>query len=241
MVAVSIIVPCYNEEERGRTFIPRLVTFCNEVLGDYELILIDDGSIDGTYDLLQNAALFDRKKIRVLKNTTNLGKGAAIRKGVLAARGDVVLFIDADGATSVEQIPMLLKQMGDADIAIGYRYSKQSTVVQPWLRLITGTLFNIYVNLIFQLHIYDCLCGFKAFKRDVAIDLFNDLVDARWLFDVEVLYLAKQRNYRIKTLPIHWVHKKGTKIKLSDPFMFLVKLLVLKQKIDKRHSFRAIP
>jgi len=234
MVATSIIVPCYNEAERGKAFIHELANFCKTNLADYEVILIDDGSTDKTYELIARAAATDKENIRVLRNDVNLGKGATVMRGVFESSGNVVLFIDADGATCAEQIPKLLRQLENNDIVIGYRYSKQSTVIQPVVRLITGTLFNLYVNMIFRLHIYDCLCGFKGFQRNVARDLFADLIDKRWLFDVEVLYKAKMKGYRIKTLPTHWVHKAGTKIKLLDPLIFIIQLLLLKREIDKR-------
>lgn len=225
--SVSIVVPAYNEAGRVDPFLLDLAAFLDGWGGSHEVLLVDDGSADDTRRHL-DAACAGRAAWRVLVQPRNLGKGAAVQRGVREARGDAVLFLDADGATSPDQIPALLAALADAPFAIGDRHDPASRTVQPPLRRLTSWGFNRYVRILFRTGVRDQLCGFKALRREAARTLFTELSDPRWTFDVELLWRARRLGMRVATVPIRWTHRAGTKFRLLDPARMALRLLRLR-------------
>jgi len=230
---LSIIVPAYNEEKRIKIFLEQLIKFAKSNLKNYEIILVDDGSIDNTINVIRRETK-KSKNVKVISYKLNRGKGFAVKKGIFASKGNLILFIDADGSITPDQIPTLLKKLTDYDVVVGDRSAANSKVKAIKSRKIIGIIFNFYASILFGTKVKDNLCGFKGFHREVAIDLFKNLVSQRWLFDVELFYKIRKRDYTVYNLPINWEHKQGSKIRFIDPFKMLFQLLALRIKlIDK--------
>ena len=224
---VSIIVPCYNEESRIKPFLTSLIQFSKANLKNYEIVVVNDGSKDKTLDVLKEFS----KDIKLVSYDKNKGKGGAVREGILSAKGEKILFIDADGSIQPDEIPKMLEKLDNYDVVVGDRASKDSDVNAIALRNITGKLFNFYVNVLFGYKTWDNLCGFKGFKKEIAKDLFTDLIAYGWIFDVELFYKIHKKNYTLYKLPIKWVHKGDSKIKLLDPFKMFFQLIKLRMKL----------
>ena len=211
---LSVVVPCYNEELR----LPRTIEQIERYLGSrgdrYELILVDDGSADGTRRVMEEAAARN-KSIRIVALPVNRGKGRALAEGVRVSRGDYVLVTDADLSTPIEELPKLEAALAaGAGVAIGSRAIKGSRVElsQPIYRVLMGKAFNIIVQLVLLPGIWDTQCGFKLFRGDIARDVFEGLTTDGFGYDPEVLYLAKRRGVRIAEVPVVWRNSAPTKV-----------------------------
>jgi dolichyl-phosphate beta-glucosyltransferase len=211
---LSVVVPCYNEELR----LPRTIEQIERYLGSrgdrYELILVDDGSADGTRRAMEEAAARN-KSIRIVALPVNRGKGRALAEGVRVSRGDYVLVTDADLSTPIEELPKLEAALAaGAGVAIGSRAIKGSRVElsQPIYRVLMGKAFNIIVQLVLLPGIWDTQCGFKLFRGDIARDVFEGLTTDGFGYDPEVLYLAKRKGVRIAEVPVVWRNSAPTKV-----------------------------
>lgn len=209
---ISIIIPFKDEEFRLPNTVKQVLEYFFSRGEEFELILVDDGSTDATVERL--VGFLEKSWVRLLRHDVNMGKGAAIRTGVLNSRGEFVLFMDADMATPIEEFEKLFSAIrGGADIAIGSRARKQSEITkrQPLHRVAIGKIGNALIRLLLGLPFVDTQCGFKMFTRTVAADLFSDLRFPRWSFDYEILYLAQRRGYKIVEVPIVWRDMPGSK------------------------------
>ena len=211
---LSVVVPCYNEELR----LPRTIEQIERYLGArgdrYELILVDDGSADGTRRVMEEAAARN-KSIRIVALPVNRGKGRALAEGVRVSRGDYVLVTDADLSTPIEELPKLEAALAaGAGVAIGSRAIKGSRVElsQPIYRVLMGKAFNIIVQLVLLPGIWDTQCGFKLFRGDIAREVFEGLTTDGFGYDPEVLYLAKKKGVRIAEVPVVWRNSAPTKV-----------------------------
>ncbi len=225
---VSIIVPAYNEERRIGRFMSALSDFCKRKLtGKYEIIVVDDGSKDGTLEMLRHFERRD-KHLRVMTYPVNEGKGYAVRKGILDAKGEKIVFIDADGSTMPQEILSMLKWLDKYDVVVGNRRDKKSKIITSKYRKLTQIIFNLFAMILFRSDVDDNLCGFKGFRRKAARDLFRELHDNGWIFDVEIFYKIRKRKYSLKKIPICWTHIGESKIKPFDPLRMFLKLLKLR-------------
>jgi len=209
-----VVIPCYNEELR----LPRTIEQIERYLGArgdrYELILVDDGSGDGTRRVMEEAVARN-KLIRIVALPVNRGKGRALAEGVKVSRGDYVLVTDADLSTPIEELPKLEAALAaGAGVAIGSRAIKGSRVElsQPIYRVLMGKAFNIIVQLVLLPGIWDTQCGFKLFRGDIARDVFEGLTTDGFGYDPEVLYLAKRKGVRIAEVPVVWRNSAPTKV-----------------------------
>lgn len=227
----SIIVPMYNEEKRITPFLTNLIKFSEKKLKDYEIILVNDGSKDNT-DKVVKGIIKNNKNIRLISYKPNGGKGNAVKVGFKNARGKKVLFIDADGSIQPDEIPRMIEKLDKYDVVVGNRYAKESKVKRHWLRAVYSFFFNTIVKILFQSRVRDNLCGFKGFKKNIADNLFNDLIDKRWVFDVELFFKIKKKSYSLYELPIKWVHVGGSQVKMfSDPVKWFLRLIILRIKL----------
>lgn len=187
----------------------------------YEIIVVDDGSTDSTIDVVNS---IKNKKIKVLTNKKNMGKGYSVKKGILNAKYPLVLFSDSDLSTPIEELEKFLDHIDDYDIVIASRNMRGSVikVKQPFYRQWLGKTFPFLVNLIVLDGFNDTQCGFKLYKTDVAKKVVAFQRLHRWSFDVEVLYIAKKMGYKIKEAPVVWIDKKGSKVNpLADGIRML--------------------
>jgi dolichyl-phosphate beta-glucosyltransferase len=211
---LSIVVPSYNEEAR----LPRSIELIERHLAasgiSYELILVDDGSSDGTREI-QDAAARRNPAVRLVALPRNRGKGRALAEGVAVAKGAEILVTDADLSTPIEELDKLRAAVhGGAGVAIGSRALRGSRVEisQPVYRVLMGKVFNLLVQALLLPGIWDTQCGFKLFRADVAHEVFAGLTTDRFGYDPEVLYLAKKRGVKIAEVPVVWRNSAPTKV-----------------------------
>ncbi|MBT7903010.1 glycosyltransferase family 2 protein [Candidatus Woesearchaeota archaeon] len=219
---ISIVIPAYNEEKRIGNSLKKIIKFCNKNLTDYELIIVNDFSKDNTLEIINKNK---NKKTKVLKNKKNKGKGYTVKRGILNAKYPLVLFSDSDLATPIEEILKMLKYIPKYDIIIASRNLKKSDVrvKQSWYRQIMGKTFPIIVNMLAVPGIRDTQCGFKLFKTDLAKKIVSKQTINRWAFDVELLFIARKMNLKIKEVPIIWIDKEGSTI--TNPLRDATKML----------------
>jgi dolichyl-phosphate beta-glucosyltransferase len=211
---LSVVVPCYNEEQR----LPRTVDQIERHLDGsgtaYELILVDDGSSDGTRAVM-DAAAANHDAVRIEALPHNRGKGRALAVGVEAAKGDEILVTDADLSTPIEELDKLQAALSDgAGIAIGSRALRGSRVEvsQPVYRVLMGKVFNLIVQAVLLPGIWDTQCGFKLFRADVARRVFAGLITDGFGYDPEVLYRARKQGVKIVEVPVVWRNSAPTKV-----------------------------
>jgi dolichyl-phosphate beta-glucosyltransferase len=213
---LSIVVPAYNEARRLAGTLPRVIEYAARLDEPVEVIVVDDGSVDGTCEVaatVGKACGF----VTALRSGQNRGKGAAVRRGMLAARFGHVLFTDADLSTPIEETGKLRAALAEgADVAIGSRRLARSDIQvhQPWLREVAGRTFSGLVSLVLLPGIHDSQCGFKAFRRGVAREIFGRQRLDGFGFDAEVLWLARRLGYRVAEVPIVWRDDRRSKLRL---------------------------
>jgi dolichyl-phosphate beta-glucosyltransferase len=215
-VWLSIVIPAYNERLRLPATVLETIRWCHVQEVRYEIIIVDDGSTDDTLSLGQLLEQHDRN-LRTLA-CPHKGKGAAVRMGMLNARGRFVLFMDADGATPLSEIPRLLMALESGhQIAIGSRVPQDPgdvTIETSLHRKIIGRVFALFVNVLAVSGIGDTQCGFKMFRREVIKPLFSRQRLDGFAFDVELLYIARQLHMSIAEIPVNWRNQAGSKVRL---------------------------
>ena len=225
-VALSIVIPAYNEERR---ILPTLKTIADYLArGNWsaEILVVDDGSTDATADLVLESS-GRLPGLRLLKNGRNRGKGYSIRHGFTESRGALVLLTDADLSTPIGEIEKLLPALREegSGIAVGSRGLDPSTVEVPqgWLRQSMGRSFNLLVRLLTGLSIRDTQCGFKLLKRDLFVPIFKAARVDRFSYDVEILYLARRRGIRVAEIPVIWRNSPQSRVSMiGDPLQMLL-------------------
>ena len=216
VAGLSIVMPAYNEARRLPGTLPRVVEYASRLDEPAEIILVDDGSSDGTAEVTASIAA-KSSLVTLLRSDRNRGKGAAVRRGMLAARFGHVLFSDVDLSTPIEEAAKLRGALGrGADVAIGSRRLTGSDIQvhQPWLRDLAGRTFSGVVSLMLLPGIRDSQCGFKAFRRATARELFGRQRLDGFGFDAEILWLARQLGYRIDEIPIVWRDDRRSNVRL---------------------------
>lgn len=210
----SIVIPAYNESARLAASLERVLSYVHSQQWNVEVIVVNDGSRDNTADIIRSFAAKD-PTLRLVENPGNRGKGYSVRNGVLQAKGDIVLFTDADLSSPIEEAAKLLRALDDgADIAIGSRWLRAETQTQrqPLHRQLFGRVFNLLLRLTLGLKFKDTQCGFKAFKRPAAQAIFPQQKIERWGFDPEILFLARKAGFKVVEIPVAWGHSGGTRI-----------------------------
>jgi glycosyltransferase involved in cell wall biosynthesis len=213
--SLSIVIPAYNEEARLPATLRQISAWLDAQTWSFrEIVVVDDGSRDRTAEAAARFA-----GVRVLRNPGNRGKGYSVRHGMLEARGEWILFSDADLSTPIEEAGKLWAAAGenDAHVAIGSRALDRSLigVHQPAIREASGRLFNLLMRAITGLPFRDTQCGFKLFEAGAAKDVFRRQALDGFGFDVEVLALARARGYRVVEVPVRWDNAEGTKVGLG--------------------------
>jgi glycosyltransferase involved in cell wall biosynthesis len=210
----SIVIPAYNEGKRLAPTLEQVTGYIRQQGWDAEVVVVNDGSRDNTAEIVR--AFAERTPtVRLVENPGNRGKGYSVRHGILKARGDVIVFSDADLSSPIEEMPKLLQAIdAGADIAIGSRWlqAKLQTTRQSLHRQLFGRIFNGLNRVILGLGFADTQCGFKAFTRRAAQTILPLQRIERWGFDPEILFLARKFGFRVDEVPVRWGHVGGTRI-----------------------------
>ncbi|HEX5386787.1 MAG TPA: dolichyl-phosphate beta-glucosyltransferase [Gemmatimonadales bacterium] len=217
-IAVSVVVPAYNEEGRLEPTVREIAEYFRASGRSIECIVVDDGSRDGTSGVAAALAA-EFPEVRLIRLAENRGKGYAVRSGMVNARGALVLFTDADGATPIAELERLEAAVAaGADVAIGSRglagagVTVRARTYRRWI----GRAFHLLVRLLATGKYVDTQCGFKLFRGEVAHDLFSRMRTAGFGFDVELLVMAEQRGYAVAEVPVNWTHRAGSKVNLAS-------------------------
>ena len=213
---LSIVIPSYNEELRLPRTLERIRAWVDATRIGTEVIVVDDGSNDATARVVKESAAV-WPDLRLVSNPGNRGKGFSVRHGALEARGRLLLFSDADLSAPIEEAPKLLKALETHDAAIGSRALDRRVIEvhQSKLREAAGVIFNLIVRITLGLSFADTQCGFKAFRRDKCMVLFEKQKIERFGFDPELLYLAKRHGLKVAEIPVRWAHDPGTRIAMA--------------------------
>jgi len=237
---LSVIIPAFNEAARLPATLRQVLEFFGRPGGpaSFEVVVVDDASQDRTSEVVKKCDC-PRGRLRLVRNGRNRGKGASVRRGMAAARGERLLFTDADLSTPITEYSRLAAALdAGADIAIGSRAVPGAKVLtpQPVYRTCMGKTFNLFVQLISVPGIHDSQCGFKLFTRQAARRLFRRLTVLRFGFDVEILFLARKARLRVAEIPVTWRNSLPSKVSpLKDAFIMFLDLF----RIRCRHiSFK---
>jgi glycosyltransferase AglD len=209
---VTIILPAYNEGAILRRNVVKLDGMLQGILDDFEIIISEDGSTDGTGDIAKS---LENGRIRVLRSEKRLGKGAAIRRAAGQSKGGIVIFMDADLASNPQHVRELVGLMENgADIVIGSRYLRDSRSSRNAVRFVASRSYNWLVRAALGSKLSDHQCGFKAFRKERVLPVIEQVEDEKWFWDTELLVRAQKKGLVIKEIPIEWKEAKGSKFRL---------------------------
>lgn len=225
---LSIIIPAHNEELRLPPVLESYAAFFSEKYGnEVELIVVPNFCNDQTSEVARRIG--ERfPQVNVLADPGQVGKGGAVMLGAESAQGDLIGFVDADGATSPAAFDALVNDTGKSDCIIASRWLKDSQVQprQSLSRRVMSRCFNVFVRILFGLKITDTQCGAKVFGRDVIQEILPRLGLTNWAFDVDLLFQAKRAGYSIREVPTVWNDKEGSKIRYVSSSLEMVMALV---------------
>jgi dolichyl-phosphate beta-glucosyltransferase len=217
VVDLSVVVPAFNEEKRLGQTLPEMVRYLAAREGSSEIIVADDGSSDGTASLVES---FANEGVRLVRLPQNRGKGGALKEGVAASSGRLVLLTDADLSTPIAEVERLEAHLDQADLVFGSRAVSGATIAepQPIFRQWMGKVFNLMIRIFVVGGIHDTQCGFKLLEGEAARVLFEEMFLDGFAYDVELLWLARRRGLRVAEVGVVWNHCPDSKVRLlSDP------------------------
>jgi len=231
----SIAIPCFNEAQRIGATIRTTLDYLEKNSPQSELIVVNDGSTDATPVVAREALAGAKLDNYLLESFPNRGKGAAVRKGLLAAQRPIGLFFDADLSTPLEETPKVIEPIANdhVDIAFGSRALDRRLIGehQPWRREQAGRVFNLLVRLATGLPFWDTQCGFKAFRLGICRPILEAARIDGFAFDVELLYLAQRAGLRLREVPVRWNHAEGSKIVfVKDSWRMLREVVALRMQ-----------
>ncbi len=236
-VDLSIIIPAYNEELRITPTLERLSRFLENQPLRYEIIVVDDGSSDRTTSVV-SLKMATIKNLHLVRQTPNRGKGAAVRMGMLEARGQIRVMCDADGSMPPEQLPRLLAPIlaCEAEISIGSRYAEgaKTDVAQPFYRVWWSRLANMVIQKSLVPGVKDTQCGFKAFTAEAARDLFRRATIDGWAFDLEILAIARREGYQISEVGVEWSDDGRSRVNpLKDMWKVMNEAMTIRKNLRR--------
>ena len=227
----SLVIPAYNESARITASLDKILAYIDQNKWDAEVLVVNDGSRDNTADIIRQYA--QRSPIvRLIENPGNRGKGYSVRNGMLQARGDVLIFSDADLSSPIYESARLIRELENgADVAFGSRWLEADTQTerQSILRQIAGRVYNMLLRVILGLNYKDTQCGLKAFNRAAADKVFTRQKIERWGFDPELLFIAKKFGMKMVEVPVEWAHDDRSKINpVVDGFKMFIEMLKIR-------------
>lgn len=226
----SVIIPAWNEERRMPASLQRVAAFVQEYPQPIEVIVVDDGSQDRTAQIVEEYA--QRAPFITLIRNPHRGKGSAIKTGIAHGRGQYLVLCDTDLAVPIEELPKFLPpQLDNYDLAIASREIHGARRInEPFHRHLMGRVYNLLVQLLAVPGIQDTQCGFKAFRREVARDIFPYQTIEGWGFDVEILFIARRFGYQIVEVPVTWYYGTESKVRpVRDTIRMIRELLQVRQ------------
>jgi glycosyltransferase involved in cell wall biosynthesis len=238
-VALSFVVPAYNEEDFIEDTLSTLEAVIKNKNLPYEIVVVDDGSLDGT---LAKAARYAKRNghVKVISYAKNIGKGHAVKTGFMEATGDVVVFADSDMEINLETISKYLEALGHGDIVIASKRHSDSRVEVPLIRKFLSISFNGLVRLLTGVPLNDTQSGLKAMKKDAFVDIFPRLAVKRYAFDVELLAVAHLYGLKVVEMPVSL--KLDASFKVKQIWLMFVDLLGISYRLRVLHWYqRPIP
>ena len=228
---LSVIIPAYNEEKHIKRTIESTYQYLSEKNIEHEIIVVTDGSKDGTNDIVK-AAMVSVPTLQLLDYAHNKGKGFAVRQGMLRARGEYRLFTDADNATSIDHIEKMMPyfEKGYSVVigSIGLKGAEVSSGSEPIWRRLFGMMGNLYIQILAVPGIKDTQRGFKLVTAKAAQDIFSKMTIDRWGFDIEMLALARKFGYKTKEVPINWKNAPESHVGLKAYFQVLTETVKIR-------------
>ncbi|HLB49069.1 MAG TPA: dolichyl-phosphate beta-glucosyltransferase [Anaerolineales bacterium] len=229
MPDLSVIVPAYNEAKRIAPSLEKIVAYLRAQPHSWELIVVDDGSRDETVEVV-NKFTGGIPEAKLIGYQPNRGKGFAVRTGVLASKGVWVVFLDADLSTPPDEIEKALLYLRDGyDMVIGSRALPDSQIERkpPLYRRFATAIFDLVKHILVGLWQFsDTQCGFKAYRRNAVRPLYEHAVIDRFMFDVEILYLAERKRLKVHEMPVRWADASGSKVRFLEGVYNMVKDLL---------------
>lgn len=224
---LSVIIPTYNEEKTIADTTRKVLSYLKKQNFSFEILVADDGSKDNTVEVVKKEFI-NEPAVLVIERKENHGKGYTVREGMLKAKGEIRLFMDADNATDISHFD-LMKPLFEKgyDVVIGSRDEKDAPgakklISQAWYKTLLGNVGNLFIQIFAVYGIWDTQCGFKAFTAHAAEEVFKLAKNNRWAFDVEALAIARMLKYKIGIIPVQWVNNAESRVKLSAYFQFLL-------------------
>ncbi len=230
---LSVVIPAWNEAKTLPSTLITIDKYLSAQDFDYEILVVSDGSTDETVDVVKRLANIIHG-LRVIDNKENHGKGAVVRQGMLEAKGAIRLFMDADNATTIdhfEKMKPFFDETGKKyDIVIGSRDIPGAKMdpPQPWWKNFLGNAGNLFIRILLIPGVKDTQCGFKAMTAEAAEKIFKYTKIDRWSFDVEILALGKKLGFKTKEIPVHWISKPVSRVKISAYFRTLFEVIKIK-------------
>lgn len=233
---LSVIIPAYNEEKRLPETLKKVRDYLQKQEYEYEVIVVDDGSSDQTKNIVNNIVSplsGGWKDLQILSYQPNKGKGYAVKMGMLAAKGDWRLLMDADNSTDLSQIEKLLPFKNKFDVIIGSRYLNKDSIKikQPLMRRMVSRFGNLLIRITLGIKSVDTQCGFKLFSSKATGEIFPKQMIDRWGFDMEILAIAIRKGYKIKEVAVDWYDAVGSQVKNSAAVKTLKELWQIKRNI----------
>jgi dolichyl-phosphate beta-glucosyltransferase len=238
---LSIIIPAFNEEQRLPGTLEQILTYLREQAYPSEILVVENGSQDNTIQVADQFAKkyhTDQVPVRVLQESRR-GKGAAVKKGIFNAQGEYRFMCDADLSMPVTEINRFFPpEIEDLDISIASREAAGAIRYnEPTYRHLVGRVFNTLIRILALPGLNDTQCGFKCFRASIAEELFNEMTITGWSFDVEILYLAQQRGYKILEIPIPWYYNPDSHISVvKDSLQMALDIFKIRFRNRNRRS-----
>lgn len=216
-IDLSVVIPVFNEEKRLLANLDKIIGYLKKKEVKSEIILVDDGSSDKTWSVL-GSYQSKYRNIKLYRHPKNLGKGAAVKTGMMESRGDLVLMTDCDLSTPIEELDFLMQHIGKFDIVIGSRRLKEKKLgrMPARYRTFLGDIYYEMLRMVLLPSVKDTNCGFKLFSKKVIKPVFERQKINRWGYDAEVLFIAHKLGFSIKEVPVRWTHYTGSKVKVVD-------------------------
>lgn len=226
---LSLVIPAYNEEAILEKNLSTVISFLKKKNYTWEVVVADDGSSDTTREIVKKLS---SKGVRLTALKENQGKGAALKRGVLSAKGEYIVFTDADLSVSISYLDILLTALRNSDVAIASRRIKGAVIKrhQPFAREVMGRVFTLLTQIVVGSRIPDFTCGFKGFRRNAGLKVFSRSIVKRWSYDAEIIFLSKKFGYSISQIPIVWENREDTRVRLGSAvitsFVDLIKIRI---------------